>query len=371
MDSGSTAYRRCPRPPCCSARGSPGPSSPPEASLFARCRPGTFQYGANTTYVMRSLNIGVGVSSLPTTTRIESGTLPCSRTSSRICGMLTRMCGSPRSRGSQRHRSMFNSICRMRASTGTFSSATTRRPDDPVVGQPVPTLEPLDGVLQPRSYTSCAHREPGRAREIAGGREPERERADCRRRLARLQLERRHLRPPSLCGAVPDIPQAPCAAAVLLVAGRQFVQRLGDVGCPAALARADRSGRNCPAQSATRDRRAPGRRRRRRGPMRISDTGTSARRPSSLLALARSPFATGIPDPASFRRCSRTPTPYTSGSMPSRSASRRAAISASICFRGAPSLIQAAANPASHKMRGSAATGVCLPYRWLRRRVAY
>ena len=36
---------------------------------------GTFQYGLNTTWVISSLKIGVGVSCLPTTTRIGQGHL--------------------------------------------------------------------------------------------------------------------------------------------------------------------------------------------------------------------------------------------------------------------------------------------------------
>ena len=46
---------------------------PGKVSFFA-IPGGTFQYGLKTIYVIVSLKIGVGVSLLPTTTRIERGT---------------------------------------------------------------------------------------------------------------------------------------------------------------------------------------------------------------------------------------------------------------------------------------------------------
>ena len=82
---------------------------------------GTFQYGLKTTCVSVSMKIGVGVSFFPTTTRMDSATVSRSHTSSRNAGMFTRMCLAVGSRGIQRHRSMFSSICLMRSASDTPS----------------------------------------------------------------------------------------------------------------------------------------------------------------------------------------------------------------------------------------------------------
>ena len=50
---------------------------------------GMFQYGLNTTVVMRSASTGVGLAFLPVTTFMSSTLLPFSIASSRNAGMLT------------------------------------------------------------------------------------------------------------------------------------------------------------------------------------------------------------------------------------------------------------------------------------------
>ena len=72
---------------------------------------GMFQYGLNTTYVMRSDSTGVGLAFLPVTTFIASTLLPPSITSRRNAGMLTMTYREPRSSGNHRQRSMFMAIC--------------------------------------------------------------------------------------------------------------------------------------------------------------------------------------------------------------------------------------------------------------------
>ena len=85
---------------------------------------GTFQYGLKTTCVIESAKMGVLLSGSPTTTRIASTGLPFSIASRRKSGTFTMKCRACMGSGSQRHRSRFSSIVRMRCSTGTFSAVT-------------------------------------------------------------------------------------------------------------------------------------------------------------------------------------------------------------------------------------------------------
>ena len=54
------------------------------------------------------------------------------------------------------------------------------RPDDTVIGQPVPALETFDRVLQAGIVNGCGVRRGGFARQVVCGRQPERESVNCR-----------------------------------------------------------------------------------------------------------------------------------------------------------------------------------------------